>query len=456
MLEGQLKIELGTKITYPLILPEITLKTIKKGKKWDKKHFLNSLEREHLEILKNQIDISYTNHEWDKAKKLSNPYELIHIPNRKIKSESISSYDPLSRSFFKLWEIIHHFSLIDVPKKIKTAHFAEGPGGFLEAVYHYRSQRWDTEIFGEFEDKFYGITLAPSNKDIPGWGKAYNLIRKAKPHIEISYGQDHTGDIYKINNLISFSQTVCGITLDSYNNGANLITADGGFDFSINFNLQEQTALQLIFAEVLGALMCQKIGGHFVCKFFDTYNKTTLKIIYLIKCLYKDVYLFKPLTSRPANAEKYLIAKNFKGFPDSTYGKEYIKNLKTILDEWNYLKENGYLIFDIFGKIPDKFYQEISEFNTISYNLQSKYINHTLKIINEKPKWNIMNIILHQQVKNAVEWCQTYHIPINEKSYFNQKFILENDSEEEKKEHTQDTSNIQNYYENFLGYINDE
>jgi hypothetical protein len=120
MLEGQLKIELGTKITYPLILPEITLKTIKKGKKWDKKHFLNSLERGHLEILKNQIDTSYTNREWDKAKKLSNPYELIHIPNRKIKSESISSYDPLSRSFFKLWEIIHHFGLIDVPKKIKT------------------------------------------------------------------------------------------------------------------------------------------------------------------------------------------------------------------------------------------------------------------------------------------------------------------------------------------------
>jgi 23S rRNA U2552 (ribose-2'-O)-methylase RlmE/FtsJ len=443
MLDGLIKIELGSKVKYPLILPEISLKTIKKGKVRNEKHFLNGLERDHLEILKNQIDISYTNREWDKAKKLSNPYELIHIPNRKIKSESISSYDPLSRSFFKLWEIIHYFGLIDSPRKIKTAHLAEGPGGFLEAVYYYRSQRWDTEIFGSFEDKFHGITLAPTNKDIPGWGKAYNLIRKAKPHIEISYGEDHTGDIYKISNLEHFNQVIS----DGDEMGADLITADGGFDFSINFNLQEQSALQLIFAEVLGALMCQKIGGHFVCKFFDTYNKTTLKIIYLLKCLYSDVFLFKPLTSRPANAEKYLVAKGFKGFDNDVYGKEYMKELKNILTEWSYLKTKGYLVFDIFGKIPDKFYQEIVEFNNISYQLQSKYINQTLKIISEKPKWNQMKEILHYQVKNAIEWCQAYHIPINQKSYFYQKYILESEGEPL----VQDK-----YYEQFLGYNDDD
>ena len=30
-------------------------------------------------------------------------------------------------------------------------------------------------------------------------------------------------------------------------------------------------------------------------------------------CFYEEIYLNKPLTSRPANSEKYIVAKNFKG-----------------------------------------------------------------------------------------------------------------------------------------------
>ena len=48
------------------------------------------------------------------------------------------------------------------------------------------------------------------------------------------------------------------------------ITADGGFDFSIDYNQQEFLAQKLIFAQVIMAISLQKIGGSFVCKFFDT------------------------------------------------------------------------------------------------------------------------------------------------------------------------------------------
>lgn len=441
MLEGLIKLELGSNSSYPNIIPEITLRTIKKNVEWDSTYLLNPFERNHLELLKNQIDLSYSNREWDKAKKLSNPYELIHIPNRKIKSESISSHDPLSRSFFKLWEIIHYFGLLDSPKKIKTGHLAEGPGGFLEAVYKYRLDNWKSEIFGKFDDYFYGITLAPTNKDIPGWGKAYNLIRKSKPHIEITYGVDHTGNIYKSENLNHFSNLV---------DGAELITADGGFDFSVNFNFQEQSALQLIYAEVLGAIMTQKKGGHFVCKFFDTYSKATIKLIYLIKCLYTEVFLFKPLTSRPANSEKYLIAKGFKDFDNPKYKKIYLQKMKEVLDDWGDIKKKGYLVLDIFGEIPEAFYQEIIEFNHSSFKLQSIYISKTLQIIKDKPKWSKMKQILHQQVEKAIEWCQSYSIPINTKSYFYQKYLLENQSLEDEDELK--LEKMDRYYENFLGY----
>ena len=48
--------------------------------------------------------------DWDKSKKMANPYELIYMPSRKIRHESIANIDPLSRSYFKMWEMLFHHS----------------------------------------------------------------------------------------------------------------------------------------------------------------------------------------------------------------------------------------------------------------------------------------------------------------------------------------------------------
>ena len=74
--------------------------------------FYNFKERQLLSGVKDKIDLNNASKDWDKSKKISNVYELIHISNNKMKSESISRYDPLSRSFFKLWEIINYFGLL--------------------------------------------------------------------------------------------------------------------------------------------------------------------------------------------------------------------------------------------------------------------------------------------------------------------------------------------------------
>ena len=75
--------------------------------------------------------------EWDKYKKYANEYELIHIPNKKKISESVALYNPLSRSYFKMVEMIYDFNLLDIADDtFKSAHLAEGPGGFIEATYN--------------------------------------------------------------------------------------------------------------------------------------------------------------------------------------------------------------------------------------------------------------------------------------------------------------------------------
>ena len=88
---------------------------------------------------KKEIDKEDIQKYWDKMKKIGNPYELIYTSyNKKRKNDSISSYSPISRSYFKLWEIYFNFNLFEnVKENINFVHLAEGPGGFMESSINY-------------------------------------------------------------------------------------------------------------------------------------------------------------------------------------------------------------------------------------------------------------------------------------------------------------------------------
>ena len=195
----------------------------------NKSNILNYDEFLRLNFYKSKIDELDDTNDWDEAKKISNLYELIYLPNKKFKTDSISRYEPLSRSYFKLWEIINDFDLLSVERDLKFASVAEGPGGFIEAIINYR-KKYDVK------DVLYAITLKSVNKDIPGWNKAANFLRK-NPNVNITYGADNTGNIYKLENIKAFRS--------NFNGDAHLVTADGGFDFSFNFNKQEQMSYRI-------------------------------------------------------------------------------------------------------------------------------------------------------------------------------------------------------------------
>ena len=78
-------------------LPDIVLKTSTENGM----SVLNPTYSKLLEENKNKIDIYYDSNLWDKTKKIINPYEMIYITNKKIRYKSISTFEPLSRSFLK-------------------------------------------------------------------------------------------------------------------------------------------------------------------------------------------------------------------------------------------------------------------------------------------------------------------------------------------------------------------
>ena len=275
---------------------------------------------------------------------------------------------------------------------IVTAHIAEGPGGFLEALVNYRKNS---------NDMIYGMTLKSTDNTIPDWTIPHKLFKYN--NICLTYGKDKTGSLYNLDNIIYLKKYI--------DQKVDLVTADGGFDYSVDFNSQEVISQKLIFSEIITALTIQKNGGNFVCKIFDIFNYVTLELLWLISCFYEKIIITKPFTSRPANSEKYIVAKNFKGISDG-----YLKKLYQIQKLWHSQENKGFYISRIFSdEVPQYFKLSVQQYNIYNTKIQIENILKTVFIIiNEldKDKYYLKQF-RKIQIDKALIWCKKYQQAIN-------------------------------------------
>ena len=330
--------------------------------------------------------------EWDNIKRITNSYEYIHtiIPYSK---HSISKIKPLSRAFFKLIEICNTFDLLNEGNEnITSFHLAEGPGGFIEAMTYLRFNT---------TDKYYGMTLLDNENDnVPGWKKSLLFLKKNK-NVFIEKGVDGMGDLYSPDNFKYCYET--------YKNSMDFMTADGGFDFSVDFNKQEAMALRLIFTEVIYAIIMQKKNGNFVLKMFDTFLKSSIDIIFMLSSLYSEVYITKPDTSRTANSERYIVCKGFK-LDDSSYLFNKLHHILIMLNNSQINVLTIQSLIDI--PLPYKFKISIAEINSILGNQQIDNILTTMRFIeNKERKGEKINTLRSANIQKCVTWCIKNKIP---------------------------------------------
>jgi len=340
-------------------------------------------------LKKNKNKINQIIDDWDKYKKYTNSYEFIHtqIPNTKI---SISKYKPLSRSYFKMVEIINTFKLLNkYNNEIKTFHLAEGPGGFIEAIANMRKNK---------NDSYVGITLINKHSTIPNWNKCKDVMKKHK-NIALEYGSDDTGDILSPDNL-----SYC---FQKYKNSMDIITADGGFDFSSDFNNQEKLACNLIFAEICFAILTQKKGGNFIIKFFDIFTLASVDLLYILSCFYTNIAITKPCTSRTANSEKYIVCENFK-FDDTSAYYDTFHNIFS----WYDLKKVyiGRLLNSV---IPTIYLNKIKEVNYLFGQHQIENINTTIELILTRYSSDKIDNLKKKNISRCIDWCSKNGIPYN-------------------------------------------
>jgi len=355
--------------------------------------------KKYLSKIKSLIDKHIK--DWDNVKKFTNSYEFIHtnIPNQKL---SVSKIKPISRAFFKLIEIYNSHNIFINNNPIKTFHLAEGPGGFIEATAYIRNN---------INDTYYGMTLIDNNVNIPNWSKADNMLKKY-PNIKIEYGKDQKGDLYNHQNLIYCKK--------QYKNSMNVITADGGFDFSNDYNNQEISAFRLIFTQVAYAITMQANGGTFILKIFDMFETATLEILYLLSCFYNKIIICKPNTSRSANSEKYIVCKYFKYNNTDEISTKFINTLK-IFETINF---NTYSIFSILNIPIQSYYKtHLLEINACLSHIQIDNILNTIKIITHKDKKHEkLQHLKSNNMQKCMNWCINNNIPFNK--YFQQNNIF--------------------------------
>ena len=325
---------------------------------------------------------------WEYYKKVVNPYELVYTQKKYDNfPESIYSLKPLSRSYFKMIEILDLIQFFNCQDNIKTAHVCEGPGGFIEAIFDEACKK---------NKKIYttaAMTLKSRQTNVPGWKRAANFLKKNRC-IRILYGEDETGNIMKPENQQFF------IDHCNFNGKMNIFTADGGFDFSYDYENQESLIFPLLVSSTKIGFEVLKKGGVFILKFFDFYHKYTTDLIYFLSCHFKEWTLYKPATSRPCNPEHYFIGNGFTGCTDEIFD---------VMRLWCSILENKQMGSLLKGQ-SDEFQIRINELRQNSFKSQTDYLERVFNMIDHNDN-DLIQRCLYQNEKSSYEWCMRFKVP---------------------------------------------
>lgn len=331
--------------------------------------------------------------EWEYLKRGSNPYELVfsQSQDQRIPS-SVCSLRPLSRSFFKMTEILTVLDFFKrhvkkIPTSISTAHVCEGPGGFIESLL-FLSAKNNTIV-----ENAWAMTLKPTKSNIPGWRRAYSFLRKS-PMVHIEYGADETGDILIAENQAAF--------LEKSGGKCQLFTADGGFDFSEHYSTQEDEVFPLLVSSALIGLQTMAKGGDFVLKLFDMDKPSTQHLIAILAYCFDSWLLYKPALSRPCNAEKYFLGKGCRFVP--TWA---IKLLSELRDGFLFRESH---VVELFPSINPAIQRQIQRIRNEFLEKQVAALDYALS---NKENWNENSEVLWKSInEHSVAWCKSFGMPL--------------------------------------------
>ena len=239
----------------------------------------------------------------------------------------------VTNATLKLYEMLNTFQLIAVPPKgqrlrVRAFCNAELPGAFLIALNSYvlglLTQRvgqgqidfdWVASSYlpeaagsgSTILDDEYGIYA--SHRDRWFMGPRPNAMPEGEPAV--------SGDVTDSSVVAAIADAVHvrypELPAESIHSGATLYTSDAGIDVSGDYNRQEEHTALLNFGQIVCGVLSLAPGGVLVTKQYSFLTEFNREVITVLSPLFDCLRIIKPVTSRPANSEVYLVGTGFRG-----------------------------------------------------------------------------------------------------------------------------------------------
>ena len=215
------------------------------------------------------------------------------------------------------------------------ADLCGAPGGFSEYLMERCLYERTTN-----DCRGYGMSLEGANEH--GRGTPWKLQHKcgSVDGIHTQYlvckGADGTGDLYNWENVLSLQHDIksdlyfSGITAEK----VHVVVADGGFDAQRDSECQEQLAQKLVVCQVAAGLFLLKPGGTLIVKMFGFQTDVIRTVMRNLYEAFDQVMVLKPISSRPASSERYVVCTSFHGLPKDWDGPKWMG--KMFLGDWSY------------------------------------------------------------------------------------------------------------------------
>ncbi|KAM5138770.1 cap-specific mRNA (nucleoside-2'-O-)-methyltransferase 2 [Mantella aurantiaca] len=219
-----------------------------------------------------------------------------------------------TQAWCKFQEIVCGFPLIPAGAlwqgELNSVHLCEAPGAFVASLNHYVRTRalrcdwtWVANTLNPYHEANDGVVMIADDR----------LIANTLPWWY--FGPDNTGDIMTPEYLAGLRRFLGGVS------AVHLVTADGSFDCQGNPGEQEALVYPLHYCEVVTCLSVLSPGGSFVLKMFTLLQHSSLNLLYLLNCVFGEVHVAKPATSKAGNSEVYVVCLGYLGVPPGLLDK---------------------------------------------------------------------------------------------------------------------------------------
>ncbi|KAH8232989.1 hypothetical protein KR026_002581, partial [Drosophila bipectinata] len=251
-----------------------------------------------LNAVKSRLN-DYSTQEWSAHTNRRDPSGEV---SWRLKNETKAEF--VTVAWCKFFECLHRYPLIKNPV-VNTLHLCEAPGAFIASLNHYLHSTYKED---EIRWRWRSTTLNPYYE-----GNALNEMITDDRFIFHTldnwlFHKDLTGNLLNVSNIESMAARCA----EDFQDKVDLITADGSIDCAAQPDLQEEIVVRLFFAEVFSALKILSAGGNFVVKMFTLFEACSVSLLYMLNCIFHQVHIFKPATSKRGNSEVYVICLEYQ------------------------------------------------------------------------------------------------------------------------------------------------